>query len=192
MLRNWIESNMEYKENTKEGLVIINTGTGKGKTTAALGMALRAAGHGQKVLILQFIKGAWKTGESKIMERLRPEIEMIQLGKGFIKIEDGKLKITQKDRDDAARSFQFACGKILNGHYDIVILDEINNLLAYGLIETEEIIRLIEERPKELSIILTGRGAPEGLIDIADTVSEVREIKHAYSRCIKAKKGIEY
>ncbi|HAJ94672.1 MAG TPA: hypothetical protein DCP02_00415, partial [Actinobacteria bacterium] len=95
---------METKENAKKGLFIINTGTGKGKTTAALGMALRAAGHGQKVLILQFIKGAWKTGESKIMERLRPEIEMIQLGKGFIKIEDGKLKITQKDRDDAARS----------------------------------------------------------------------------------------
>ena len=183
---------MEYKRNTKEGLVIINTGTGKGKTTAALGMALRAAGHGQKVLILQFIKGAWKTGESKIMERLRPEIEMIQLGKGFIKIEDGKLKITQKDRDDAARSLQFARGKIINGSYDMVILDEMNNLLAYGLIETEEIIRLIEERPKASSIVLTGRGAPEELIDIADTVSEVREIKHAYSRGIKAKKGIEY
>jgi len=183
---------MENKENTKEGLVIINTGTGKGKTTAALGMALRAAGHGQKVLILQFIKGAWKTGESKIMERLRPEIEMIQLGKGFIKIEDGKLKITQKDRDDAARSLQFARGKIINGSYDMVILDEMNNLLAYGLIETEEIIRLIEERPKASSIVLTGRGAPEELIDIADTVSEVREIKHAYSRGIKAKKGIEY
>jgi len=183
---------METKENTKESLVIINTGTGKGKTTAALGMALRAAGHGQKVLILQFIKGAWKTGESKIMGRLRPEIEMIQLGKGFIKIEDGKLKITQKDRDDAERSFQFARGKIINGSYDMVILDEVNNLLAYGLIETEEIIRLIKERPKTSSIVLTGRGAPEELIDIADTVSEVREIKHAYSRGIKAKKGIEY
>jgi len=183
---------MEYKENTKEGLIIINTGTGKGKTTAALGMALRAAGHGQKVLILQFIKGAWKTGESKIMKRLGPEIEMIQLGKGFIKIEDGKLKITQKDRDDAAGSFQFAREKILNGSYDMVILDEINNLLAYGLIETGEIIRLIEEKPKALSIVLTGRGAPEELINIADTVSEVREIKHAYSMGIKAKKGIEY
>jgi cob(I)alamin adenosyltransferase len=183
---------MERKENTKEGLVIINTGTGKGKTTAALGMALRAAGHGQKVLILQFIKGAWKTGESKIMKRLGPEIEMIQLGKGFIKIEDGKLKITQKDRDNAGRSFQFARDKVLNGSYDMVILDEINNLLAYGLIETGEIIRLIEERPKASSIVLTGRGAPEELINIADTVSEVREIKHAYSKGIKAKKGIEY
>lgn len=179
-------------EDRKKGQIIINTGEGKGKTTAALGMAVRAAGHGQKVLILQFIKGAWKTGESKFFEKLVPEIEMAQLGKGFFKIEDGKVKITDEDVKDAAESFDIARKKVLSGDYDLVVLDEIINILAYGLIETGELIRLLEKRPGEVSVVLTGRGAPEELIEIADTVSEIKEIKHAYSRGIKAKKGIEY
>jgi len=178
--------------NKDRGLVLINTGTGKGKTTAALGIALRAAGHGKKVLILQFIKGSWKTGESKIMKRLKPEIEMIQLGKGFIKIEDGRLKITRKDRDNAVQSFRFACEKINCGCYDMVILDEIINLVAYGMIGTDEVIKLIEDRPEKMDLVLTGRGAPQELINIADTVSEIKEVKHAYRRGIRAKKGIEY
>jgi cob(I)alamin adenosyltransferase len=174
------------------GQVIINTGTGKGKTTAALGLAVRAAGHNQKVLILQFIKGAWKTGESKFMKKLAPEIEMMQLGKGFFKIEDGKVKITPKDREEASKSFEIARNKIMSGQYDLIVLDEIINILAYGLIGTVELISLLEERPQGLSVVLTGRGAPRELIDAADTVSEVKEIKHAYSQGIKAKKGIEY
>ena len=183
---------MENIENNKDGLVIINTGGGKGKTTAALGLALRAAGHGQKVLILQFIKGAWKTGESKIMKRLGPEIEMEQLGRGFIKFSDGKLRITEKDRKNAEESLKYAQEKINSGKYDMIILDEINNIIAYGLVEEEEVIDLIKERPKRLNLVLTGRGPSDKLIDIADTVSEIREIKHAYSKGIKAKKGIEY
>ena len=183
---------MEEKENKKEGLVIINTGEGKGKTTAALGLALRAAGHGQRILILQFIKDAWKTGESKIMERLKPEIEMEQLGKGFIKFKDGKLQITEKDRENAEESLRYAIEKINSGKYDLVVLDEINNIIAYGLVDIRKVIGLIKERPIGLSLVLTGRGAPDELIDIADTVSEIKEIKHAYSKGIKAKKGIEY
>ena len=183
---------MENKENNKDGLVIINTGGGKGKTTAALGLALRSAGHGHKVLILQFIKGAWKTGEAKIMERLKPEIEMEQLGKGFIKFKDGKLQITEKDRENAEESLRYAKEKINSGKYDMIILDEINNVLAYELIDIREVIDIIRERPKRLSLVLTGRGVPDELIEIADTVSEIREIKHAYSKGIKAKKGIEY
>jgi cob(I)alamin adenosyltransferase len=174
------------------GQVIINTGAGKGKTTAALGMAVRAAGHGQKVLILQFIKGAWKTGESKFMKKLVPEIEMMQLGKGFFKIEDGKVKITPKDREEAREAFEIAADKIISGQYDLIVLDEIINILAYGLIGTGELISLLKEKPQGLSIVLTGRGAPRELIDAADTVSEIKEIKHAYSQGIKAKKGIEY
>ncbi len=186
------DKEMEYKKDNKEGLVIINTGGGKGKTTAALGLALRAAGHGQKVLILQFIKGSWKTGEAKIMERLRPEIEMEQLGKGFIKFADGKLQIMEKDRENAEESLRYAKEKINSGNYDMIILDEINNIIAYGLVDVGEVINIIRERPKRLSLVLTGRGAPGQLVDIADTVSEIREIKHAYSKGIKAKKGIEY
>jgi cob(I)alamin adenosyltransferase len=174
------------------GQVIINTGTGKGKTTAALGMAVRAAGHGQKVLILQFIKGAWKTGESKFMKKLAPEIEMIQLGKGFFKIEDGKVKITPKDRKEAREAFEIAADKIMSGKYELIVLDEIINLLAYDLIGSSEIISLLKGRPQGLSVVLTGRGATKELIDAADTVSEIKEIKHAFSKGIKAKKGIEY
>ena len=183
---------MEQKKNTNRGLVIINTGGGKGKTTAALGLALRAAGHGQRILILQFIKDAWKTGESKIMEKLKPEIEMEQLGRGFIKFVDGKMHITQKDRENAEASIQYAKEKINSGKYDMIILDEINNIIAYGLVDEGKVIDLIKERPKELNLVLTGRGATDRLIETADTVSEIREIKHAYSKGIKAKKGIEY
>lgn len=183
---------MKHKERNEEGLVIVNTGGGKGKTTAALGLALRAAGHGLRVLILQFIKDAWKTGESKIMKRLEPEIEMEQLGKGFIKIEDGRLQITDKDRKNAELSLQYAKEKINSGKYDMIILDEINNIMSYGLVDAREVIDLINKRPKGLDLVLTGRGAPDQLIDIADTVSEIREIKHAYNKGIKAKKGIEY
>ena len=177
---------------SQKGQVLINTGKGKGKTTAALGMAVRAAGHGQKVLILQFIKGIWKTGESKFIKRLAPDIEMKQLGKGFISIEDGKVKVTDRDRNEAEESFKTAKEEVMSGQYDLIVLDEIINILAYGLIKTEEVIRLLEERPPGLSVVLTGRGAPRELIDMADTVSEIREIKHAYSKGIKAKKGIEY
>jgi cob(I)alamin adenosyltransferase len=185
-------SGINDKMNKNRGLVLVNTGTGKGKTTAALGTALRAAGHGKKVLILQFIKGSWKTGELKIMKRLKPEIDMIQLGKGFIDIEDGRLKITRKDRDNAVRSFRLAREKIISGCYDLVILDELINLIAYGMIDTEEVIKLIEDRPVGMDLVLTGRGAPDELINIADTVTDMQEVKHAYSKGIKAKKGIEY
>jgi len=174
------------------GQIIINTGTGKGKTTAALGMTVRAAGHGQKVLILQFIKGAWKTGESRFIKKLAPEIEMMQLGKGFFRIEDGKVKITPRDREEAREAFKIASDKIMSGKYDLIVLDEIINILAYDLIESQELISLLKGRPPGLSVVLTGRGAPKELIDAADTVSEIKEIKHAYSKGIEAKKGIEY
>ena len=176
----------------KNGQIIINTGSGKGKTTAALGMAIRAAGHGQRVLILQFIKGSWRTGEARFMERLAPEIEMKQLGRGFLRIRDGKVEITSKDRKEARKALETAREKVLSGDYNLIILDEFINILAYGLIERQELLSLLEERPPGLSVVLTGRGAPQELIDIADTVSEIKEIKHAYNKGIKAKKGIEY
>lgn len=184
--------NKEDLMKDKEGQIIINTGNGKGKTTAALGLALRAAGHGYKVLILQFIKDAWITGESKIIKRLEPEIKMEHLGRGFLKFVDGKMQITKEDRENAGISLQYAIEKINSGKYDMIILDEINNMISYGLVGVEEIINIIKNKPSRLDLILTGRGAPEELIEIADTVSEIREIKHAYSKGIKSRKGIEY
>jgi len=180
------------KKDSKEGTVLINTGNGKGKTTAALGLALRAAGHNFRVLILQFIKGSWKPGEAKIMEKLKPLIEIEQMGRGFIKFKNGKLQPTSQQIDNAIESFRYAREKIYSGKYDMVILDEINNLIDYGLLKVEDVVDLIKNKPKEISIVLTGRNAHHKLVDIADTVTEMKEIKHAFSKGIKARKGIEY
>jgi len=181
-----------YKKDSKKGLVLINTGNGKGKTTAALGLALRAAGHNFRVLILQFIKGPWKTGEAKIMEKLKPLIEIEQLSRGFIKFKNGKPQPTSQQIDNAIESFRYAREKIYSGKYDMVILDEINNLIDYRLLKVEDVVDLIKNKPKKISIVLTGRNAHYKLVDIADTVTEMKEVKHAFSKGVKARKGIEY
>ena len=181
-----------YRKDLKEGLVLVNTGEGKGKTTAALGLALRAAGHNQKVLIMQFIKGRFDTGEFRIIKKLKPLIEIELLGKGFIRFKDGKPKPTSAQVENSSESFEYACKKVASGKYDMIILDEIINLMSYGLLKIEDIIHLIKNKPEKLCIVLTGRNAPRELLDIADTVTEMREVKHAFSRGVKARKGIEY
>lgn len=186
------ESGQAFSDGMERGLVIVNTGSGKGKTTAALGMALRAAGHKQKVLILQFIKSTWKTGEKKMLEKLKPYIRMEQLGMGFVKFEDGRPSISGRERENAARSLAYAEEMVKSGSFDMIILDEINNMVSYGLIEEDDLVKLVKNKPEKLCMVLTGRGAPQKLIDIADTVSEIRDIKHAYRKGIKARKGIEY
>ena len=180
-------------ENTGEGLVLVNTGDGKGKTTAALGLALRAAGHNMKVLILQFIKDERMTGEARIItERLKPLIDIKQLGKGFIRFKKGKPEPTDMQIKNAKDSFEYVKEEIQSGDYDMIILDEINNIISYGLLEAEEVIEVVKNRPKELCLVLTGRDAPAELTDIADTVTEMKEIKHAFRKGINARKGIEY
>jgi cob(I)alamin adenosyltransferase len=181
-----------YRKDSKEGLVLVNTGEGKGKTTAALGMALRAAGHNQKVLIMQFIKGRFDTGEFKIIKKLKPLIEIERLGKGFIRFKDGKPAPTRAQVKNSSESFEYACKKVASGKHDMIILDEIINLISYGLLRVEDTIDLIKNKPKKLCIVLTGRNAPRELLDMADTVTEMREVKHAFSSGIKAKRGIEY
>jgi cob(I)alamin adenosyltransferase len=181
------------KENPQcHGLILINTGSGKGKTTAAIGCALRSAGHKQKVLILQYIKGNMNTGELKSIENLKPYIEIFQTGKGFIKYKEGKPFITEEDKKDAEQAYEFSIKKIKNGNYDLIILDEIINLLNFNLISFEEIKKIISSRSEGSSIILTGSNAPIELIELADTVTEMKEIKHAFHKGINAKKGIEY
>jgi len=174
------------------GLVLINTGGGKGKTTAAIGCALRSAGHKQKVLILQYIKGSMNTGELESIELLKPYIEIFQTGKGFIQYKEGKPFITDEDKKDARAAYEFSIKKIESGSYDLIILDEIINLLNFGLITFEEIKKIIFSRPEGSSIILTGSNASPELIELADTVTEMKEIKHAFQKGIYAKKGIEY
>ncbi len=180
-------------ENTGEGLVLINTGNGKGKTSAAMGLALRAAGHDMKVLILQFIKSGRETGEAKVIkERLRPLIDIEQLGEGFIRFKNGKPDPTDKQIKNARDSFEYARDKIESKKYDLIVLDEINNLVDYNILKVEEVVEVIKNKPEGLCLVLTGRSAPPELIDIADTVTEMKEIKHAFLKGIKARKGIEY
>ncbi len=176
----------------KKGLILVNTGDGKGKTTAAMGLALRAAGRNLKVLILQFIKGSWISGEVKSLEKLKPLVEIEQLGMGFVKFKDGEMIDREKQLKNARESFEYARDKVNSGIYDLVVLDEINNLTSMRLLEVKDVVSLLKNKPEKLNIMLTGRNAPEEVIEIADTVTEMREIKHAFNRGIKAKNGIEF
>lgn len=178
------------------GLIIVNTGEGKGKTTAALGLGLRAIGHGMKVLMLQFIKGSWPTGELDAVKRLEPDFRIIQLGLGFIKKagkgNSGNYVGTDAVIENARVSWDYTKQEIFSDLYDIIILDEINNLVDYGLLDVDVVITVLKERPKRLHTILTGRNAHYKIIEIADIVTDMHEIKHCYKKGIKAQKGIEF
>jgi cob(I)alamin adenosyltransferase len=173
------------------GLVIVYTGKGKGKTTAALGIALRAVGHGYKVGMIQFIKGEWFYGELNSSKRLEPEFEMIAAGKGFVGIIDDDHPI--QDHQNAARdALRIAREKISQGIYDIMILDEINYAVKLKLVAVEDVLDLIKSKPEKTTIVITGNYAPEAVIAAADLVTEMKEIKHPYQLGIKAKKGIDF
>lgn len=187
------EEHMEQK-----GLVLINTGTGKGKTTAALGTAVRAWGDGQRVLILQFIKGAWKYGELKAIETLRKaegRIEIRPMGDGFVfhnkKDPENEERLAEK-KELARKAWDMVKKEVMSDTWDLVVLDEVNYAIHFGMLETDEVAKLIQERPPRLNMILTGRYAPEELIQLADTVTEMTLIKHAFQKGIRARKGIEF
>jgi len=170
-----------------QGLIMINTGDGKGKTTAALGAAIRAAGSGIKVCIIQFLKGSWKYGELESIKKI-PEIEITQMGTGFT----WEKESLEEDRK-LARKAWYACKQaVLSGTYGMVIFDEINYVLHYGLLDESEVVDFLQKRPACVHIILTGRNAPARIQDIADMVTEMREIKHPFKKGITAQKGIEF
>ena len=174
-----------------KGLVIVYTGNGKGKTTAALGMTLRAAGHGKKILIVQFIKNFQNYGELKFAKKYDCGIEIKGMGKGYVQIKGDKFPFEEHVKA-AQQALQFAKDKILSKEYDIIVLDEINIALDKKLLSLDEVIEVIQQKPPDLHLILTGRNAPKKLIQLADLVSEVKEIKHPYKKGILAQKGIEY
>ena len=175
----------------KNGLVIVHTGSGKGKTTAAIGLAVRAWGQGLRVLILQFIKGGWKYGELKALQKFSPQMEIRQLGEGFTQRGSDQAK---RERDCAAAdvALQTAVEEIHSGNWDMIILDEINYAIKFGLITEAEALRLLDIRPAGLHLVLTGRDARPALIDRADLVTEMKLIKHPYQQGIKAQQGIEF
>jgi cob(I)alamin adenosyltransferase len=172
----------------RKGLLIVFTGNGKGKTTAALGMALRAAGHGMKVLILQFIKGTWPYGELEALERF-PEISIQPLGTGFT----WKKESMEEDRELAEKGWQQAADEIQRGDYDMIVLDELNYVLSYGLLPLEPVLEALSSRPGSLHMVVTGRNAPEEMLRQADLVTEMQLIKHPFhDQGVKAQKGIEF
>ncbi len=175
----------------EQGLTIIYTGKGKGKTTAALGIALRAVGYEKKICMIQFIKGSWHYGEMDSSKRLEPEFEMIAIGKGFVGIIDDKDPKEEHEKI-AREAIKISKKKIQSGNYDIIILDEINYAVNLGLIDLEDVLKLIRSKPPELDIVLTGNYAKDELIEMADLVTEMKEIKHPFQKGIKAKKGIDF
>jgi cob(I)alamin adenosyltransferase len=166
----------------------VYTGDGKGKTTAALGMVLRAAGHDLRCLVLQFIKGAWVYGELKALERFE-NVKIQQLGSGFT----WRKESLDEDRRLAVLGWELAVAEIARAEYDIIVLDELNIVLSYGLLSVEEVVPVLVGRPEHLHILSTGRNAPDMLIEAADLVTEMRMVKHPYrDKGIKAQRGIEF
>ena len=182
---------MEKDSSLNDGIVIVYTGNGKGKTTASLGVALRAIGHGLRVCMVQFIKGEWHYGELNSVKKLEPDFELIVAGKGFIGIIDDDHAFEEHVR--AARTaLDIVEQKISLDTFDIVILDEINYAVHLGLLQLVDVLKILQNRPKHLSLILTGNHACEEIISLADLVTEMKEIKHPYKKGIKAKKGIDF
>lgn len=174
-----------------KGLILVHTGDGKGKTTAGLGLALRAWGSGLRVLILQFIKGGWKYGELEAIERLGQldgRIEIRPLGLGLMRSDEDREKHIRA----AAKALQESERMMVSGQYDLIIFDEINYAVKFGLISLDDVLALLDKKPEKLHVLLTGRDARPELIERADLVTEMKLVKHPYQQGIKAQLGIEF
>ncbi len=175
----------------RKGLVVVITGNGKGKTTSALGIAVRACGHNMKVCIIQFMKGDLYAGEWDGVKKMGCEVELFSTGKGFCGIQ-GNPYSYEEHRKNAQDAIRLTHQKIESGRYDILVLDEINNALHLRLVDLEQVLEIIRNKPPLLHLVLTGRDAHPQVIDLADTVSEVMEVKHAYRKGIEPQPGIDY
>jgi len=180
-----------FEPKEKVGLIVVITGHGKGKTTAAMGIALRAAGHNMKVCIIEFMKGDMYSGEIDGVKKLSPNVELHLTGKGFCGIM-GNPHSFEEHRANAQEAINLAREKMLSGNYDILILDEINNALKLKLVDLSQAMELIESKPPLLHLVLTGRNAPPEIIERAHTVTEMKEMKHAYRQGIEPQKGIDF
>lgn len=176
----------------RQGLVVVITGNGKGKTTSALGMALRACGHGMKVCVIQFMKGDLYAGEWDGIKRLNCDIEHYATGKGFCGIQGNPYPFGEH-RDNAQDAMELVMEKVRQAPpYDLIVLDEINNALKLKLVDLEQVLELLRSKPPLMHLVLTGRDAHPEVIELADTVSEITEIKHAYRKNIEPQPGIDY
>ncbi len=175
----------------RKGLIVVITGYGKGKTTSALGIAVRACGHNMRVCIIQFMKGDMYAGEWDGVKKMGCEVELISTGKGFCGIQGNRYPY-EEHRANAQQAIKLAHQKMESGQEDILILDEINNALHLRLVDLEQVLEIIRRKPPLMHLILTGRDAHPQVIELADTVSEINEVKHAYSKGIEPQPGIDY
>lgn len=172
----------------RQGVVLVHSGDGKGKSSSAFGVAFRAAGWGMKVCVIQFIKGKWKTGEQKAAERF-DNIEWHALGDGFT----WDTKSPEQDIETSRNIWKLCKAKVRSEEFDLIVFDEINYCSSYGWITASEIAEFIHsEKPEWMHLILTGRDAPDEIIEIADTATEMKKLKHAFDRGIGATQGIEF
>jgi cob(I)alamin adenosyltransferase len=173
---------MNLEQSSRRGLILINTGPGKGKTTAAMGTALRAVGNGMRVLMLQFLKGSWHYGELDSTKAF---------GDNFV-LKVGGAETDPEDIRLVEAAWAEAREGIMSGEWDMVILDEINYAIGYGMLDPVVVAETLRTRPEMVHVILTGRNAHPSLVELADTVTEMREVKHAYQKGVLAQRGIEY
>lgn len=172
----------------RKGLVIIYTGDGKGKTTAALGLIFRALGRGWRVAVVQFIKGRWKTGEAAMARELAGRVDWFSMGEGFTWV----TRNYEQDVASARKAWAKCLELLTDTHYQIVIFDELNYVLKYNFLPVEEVLEGLQRKPPRMHVVITGRDAPPALIEAADVVTEMREIKHPYRAGINAQPGIDY
>ncbi|MCS6849781.1 MAG: cob(I)yrinic acid a,c-diamide adenosyltransferase [Gemmataceae bacterium] len=182
-------------QHRRRGLILVITGDGKGKTTSALGLAFRALGQGLRVFMVQYIKGKWKTGEKKLADLLRDHKDHLGLDLEIRPMGDGFTWITQNREQDIATTreiWEVSKQAISSGRYDLVILDEINVVMKLGYLDPSEVVAFLKTKDPALHVVLTGRGAPAEVCELADMVSEIRAVKHHYKAGIKAQPGIEF
>ena len=176
------------KKDQKKGLIAVFTGNGKGKTTASLGLAFRALGHEHRVCIIQFIKGSWKYGEMESAKKFAPLLDFHIMGRGFT----WKSDDLAKDKAAALEAWEFAKNVIEKNQYALVILDELTYLPHYNMLDEQEILSVLRNKPPEQHVVVTGRYASEQLVELADLVTEMNEVKHPYQSGIQAQKGFEF
>lgn len=172
----------------EKGLLIVHTGKGKGKSTAALGMVMRAIGHGFKIGIVQFVKGKWETGERVVLERFADQVTINTMGEGFT------WETQSRERDIAAAraAWTQAVSLIQNPEIKMVLLDELNIVLRYDYLPLEEVLEVLRDKPEDKHVIVTGRNAKDELLEIADLVTEMTMVKHPFRDGVKAQAGVEF
>lgn len=187
--RKEVQDERVAKASTEKGLIIVHTGNGKGKTTAALGMVLRSLGHGYRVALVQFIKGAWEPAEKAVFSRWADQLEFHAMGEGFT----WETQDRERDIQKAYQAWQTAKTFIRNPDFRLVLLDEINIALKLGYLNVEDVLAGLDQKPADSHVILTGRGAPAALIERADLVTEMTLVKHPFrEQGVKAQPGIEF